>query len=135
METKDFSDSKSVNVDCSFCGNEIECPEEMIEKSKKHMCFECFITKKSSREEIENVHVDISIDKISDIIASEMADAMTEKIFPEIWTKRKNELKGLSKKDLAEEMLGAGTYLGIKSFIEIESIRKIKEDDTSDKKS
>ena len=33
METKDFSDSKSVNVDCSFCGNEIECPEEMIEKS------------------------------------------------------------------------------------------------------
>jgi len=101
MEIKDFSKSRAIKTNCNFCNKEIECPEDMIEKSKKHMCYECFIAGKLSGEEIKDVHVDIPLDKISDAVASEMADNMIEKIFPELWSERKNELKEMSKKNLA----------------------------------
>jgi hypothetical protein len=129
MKTKDFNNSKSVNVNCSFCGNMIECPENMLETSKKHMCYECFITKEPSDEEIKDVHVDIPIDKMPEITASGMADTMVEEAFPELWSERKSELKELSKKDLAKEMFGAGVYLGVKAFMDgMKEMEKMEED-------
>lgn len=127
MEIKDFSKSKSVKVNCSFCGKEIECPEEMLEKSKKHMCYECFNTIEPPDEEIKDVHVDIPVDKLPETMASGMADRMVEEVFPGLWSERKNELKEMSKKDLAVEMFGAGVYLGVKAFME--SMKKIEEDE------
>lgn len=127
MEMKDFSKSSSIIVHCSFCNNEIECPEDMLEKSKKHMCYECFITKEPSDEEVKDVHVDIPMEKMPETLASGMADRMVEEVFPELWSKRKNGLKEMSKKNLAEEMFGAGVFLGIRAFMD--SMRQIEEDD------
>lgn len=127
MKLEDFSKEKKIKVNCSFCGNEIECPESMLEKSKKHMCYECFMTKEPSDEEIKDVHVDIPTDKIPEVTASGMADKLVEEVFPELWSERKGELKEMSKKDLAEEMFGAGVYLGVKTFIE--AMKEIEEDE------
>ena len=118
MEIKDSGKSKPVHVNCSFCGNEIECPEDMLEESKKHMCYECFITKELSDEEIKDVHVDIPTDKMPEITAAGMADGMVKEAFPELWSERKSGLKQMSKKDLAQEMFGAGIYFGVKTFME-----------------
>ena len=118
MEIKDFSKSKSVKVNCSFCGNEMECPEEMLATSNTHMCFNCFNEKKYPDEELKNVHVDIPMNEFDDHIPSEMADQMIEKVFPGLWSNKKGELKEMSKKELAEEMFGTGIYLGIKAFLE-----------------
>jgi len=131
MEIKDFSKSKSIKVNCSFCNKEMECPEDMLEKSKKHMCYECLITRGPSEEEIEDVHVDIPMDKMIETAVSGMADKMVEETFPELWRERKSELKEMSKKNLAEEMFGAGVYFGIKTFIE--TMKNLEEDDTDGK--
>ena len=126
MEIKDPSKSSPVKVNCSFCGNEIECPEDMLKKSKKHMCYECFITHEPSDEEMKDVHVDIPKDKLSEVSASSMADRMVEEAFPEMWSNKKEELKEMSKKELAEEMFGAGVYLGVKTFMDM--MKKMEEE-------
>ena len=82
------------------------------------MCYQCFITKEPADEEIKNVHVDIPMDKIPEVAASGMADKMVEEVFPSLWSERKDELKEMSKRDLAGEMFGAGVYLGVKAFME-----------------
>ncbi|MBI2548436.1 hypothetical protein HYW21_03730 [Candidatus Woesearchaeota archaeon] len=131
MDIKDFSKEKSIKVNCSFCGNEIECPESMLEKANKHMCYECFITKELSDEEIKDVHVDIPRDKMSEFAASEFADNIVEETFSALWSDRKEELKEMSKKDLAQEMFGAGVYLGVKEFID--SMKQLEDQDNEDK--
>ena len=133
MGMKDFSENKSIKVNCNFCSNEMECTKEMLEKSKKHMCYECFIAKEPSDEELKDVHIDIPIDKISEVAASGMADRMVEEVFSSLWVERKNELKEMSKKDLAEKMFGTGIYMGVRGFIElIEQMEKDKEDSKQD---
>ena len=102
----------SVKVNCSFCGNEIECPEDMLATANKHMCYECFITQEPSDEAIRDVHVDIPNDKIPEVTASGMADRAVDDVFPGVWSERKDELRELSKRDLAQEMFGAGAYMG-----------------------
>ena len=118
METRELSNTPSVKVDCSFCGKGIECPEDMLKTSKKHMCYECFITYEPSDEEIKDVNVDIPTAKLPEVIASSAADKMILENFPNVWSAKKEELKEMSKKDLAAEMFGAGVYLGLKGFLE-----------------
>lgn len=129
MESK--KTEKSVAVDCSFCGEGIEGPEDMLAKSQKHMCYECFVTRQPTAEEIEDVHVDIPAEKMPDVTASHLADTMVEELFPDLWSEQKEELKEKSKKDLAEEMFGAGVYLGVKAFME--SMQQAEDDDAEHK--
>ncbi len=129
METKDISKGNSVKANCSFCGKEVECPEDMLEKSKKHMCYECFVKEEPPDEEIKDVHVAIPMDKMSEIAASGMADELVEEAFPWLWSKSKSELKELSKKDLAQELFGAGVYLGVKAFME--GMKEMEEEDNT----
>ena len=81
MEIKDFNNEKSIKVNCSFCGKEIECPESMVEKSKKNMCSDWFNNKDWSDEDINDVHVDIPMGEFPDTVASSMADQMIEMKF------------------------------------------------------
>lgn len=117
-EIKDFSDVNSVKVNCDFCNKEMECPETMLKTAKKQMCFECFNNQNYPDEELKDVHVDMPISEIHVKVCSEMADRMVDNVFPEMWQNKKEELKEMSKKDLAEEMFGAGVYLGVKAFLE-----------------
>jgi hypothetical protein len=113
---------KVVKVTCDCCGADIECPEQMMKTSKKHICFSCFQdpekTKSFTDEEKRNVHVDIPMENMTDMVADDFTQTMVKKTFPDIWSQKKEELKSLSKKDLAEEMFGAGVYLGIQAFMD-----------------
>lgn len=119
---KDFGNSKIIKVKCCICGKDIECPEEMMKTSKKHMCHTCFQNpknhKKLSKDERKNVHVDIPVDNFMDTIADNFASMMIDDLFPNLWSEKKAELKEMSKKDLSKEMFGAGVYLGIQSFMD-----------------
>ena len=110
---------KSVKVNCSFCGSQMECPENMLKESEKHMCFECFqnADEKGMPSDISKVHIDIPKEKLLDTMPEAMTDSMVEELFPEIWKERKEELKEMSKKEIAEEMFGAGVYVAINNFI------------------
>ena len=125
---------KSVKVNCSFCEKEIECPENMLEKAEKHMCFECFqdISKKETID-ISKVHVDIPMEKFDETIPELMTNSIVKEVFPEVWSERKQELKEMSKKGLAEEMFGEGAYIAIKSFMENIKEEAKKENNMEDK--
>lgn len=118
---------KSIKVNCSFCGKKIECPENMI-NAKKHACFECFknLDKKLSNEEIENIHVDIPIDK-KDEIGDMFVNSILEEVFPKLWKEKKSELKEMSKRELAEMMFAAGASITLKNMqMEEEKIEEEK---------
>ncbi len=128
-EINDFSNVKSVKVNCDFCNKEMECPESML-NAKKQMCFECFNNQNYPNEELKNVHVDMPTNEIHDKVCSEMADKMIDNVFPKMWQNKKDNLKEMSKKDLAEEMFGAGVYLGVKTFLE--TLNQAEKDEKND---
>lgn len=117
-----MKDEKIVIVTCDCCGSQIECPREMMKTSKKHLCSSCFQDPKNfekfTEEERRNVHVDIPMDKIPDTVAQSFASTMAREVFPQIWSKEKEDLKAFSKKELAQEMFEAGVYLGIQEFMD-----------------
>ena len=119
---KDIANSTIVKVKCDSCGKEIECPEEMLNTSKKHLCYACFQDPKSTKnfkdDELKNVHVDIPAEKLVDEVADKFAAMMVNEAFPKIWSEKKENLKELSKKDLSKEMFGAGVYIGIQAFMD-----------------
>ncbi len=119
---KDGTDSAVVKVKCDACGKDIECPEEMLKTSKKHLCFTCFQDPRSTKdftdEERKNVHVDIPMEDLTDEMADRLATTMVDDVFPKVWSEKKEEFRELSKKDLSREMFGAGVYLGVQAFMD-----------------
>jgi hypothetical protein len=111
---------KSVKVKCSFCGREIECPEHMLKDVERHMCFECFKGSSHkladiSEEEFRKIHIDIPKDKMDEVMPDFLLNSILGDVFPKIWDERKDELKELSKKELAKEMFSQG----IRSTLEV----------------
>jgi len=113
---------KVVKVTCDCCGAEIECPQEMMKTSQKHLCSSCFKNPKNfekfTEEERRNVHVDIPLEELADTTADTLAEIMTKEAFPQIWSEEKGNLKMLSKKELAEEMFAIGVYMGVQAVLD-----------------
>ena len=90
-----------VKITCDCCGKEIECPEEMLKTSKKHLCYTCFQDPKSTKnftdDELKNVHVDIPTENLSDEIADRLATMMVNEVFPKVWSKNKEDFRKSSK--------------------------------------
>ncbi len=63
------------------------------------------------------VHIDIPIDKMDEFIPENLTNFLVDEAFPDVWKKRKEELKSMSKRDLAEEMFGAGAYTAIQQIL------------------
>ena len=126
-------DENSVKVNCDFCKKEIECPKNMLEKVKKHMCHECFLEKveNGSDEELKDIHVDYPTEDLIEETASRMVDQMIEEVFPGVWNSKKSELKDMSKKDLAYEMFGAGAYIALSNMMKIQHEQNMKEQNKS----
>lgn len=103
-----------VKVNCSYCGKEIECPKNMLNEVEKHACLDCFksFDKKQSNNKNAKVHIDIPLDEAIENIASEFANKQTKEVFSKIWADHKDEMKEMSKKELAEKMFDEGIYLG-----------------------
>ena len=124
-----MNEHNSVKVNCDFCGMEIECPKDMLEKAKKHMCHKCFQDKaeKGSDEELKDVHVDYPTEELINVTANRMVNQMVEEVFPKIWDERKQNLKEMSKKELAYEMFGSGAYIALSNFMQLQNQRESKE--------
>src|SRR3989338_7354989 len=108
-ESQDSDDIESVKVNCSFCAKEIKCPKDMLQKSK-YICYACFTNTELPDEKLEDVYVDIPRDEMEEFIPEAMTRSLLSAVFPDIWKERKQDIKALSKKDLAEEMFGEGAY-------------------------
>lgn len=123
-------DENSIKVNCNFCGNEMECPKDMLKKAKKHMCHVCFQNKvnKGSDEELKDVHVDFPAENLIEDTASKMVNEMVESVFQKIWDSRKKEFKEMTKKDLAYEMLGAGAYIALSNILKLQHEQGMKEE-------
>lgn len=122
----------SVAVNCSFCSKQIECPKEMLDKVEKHMCGDCFqnIGEIAPEDDLGKVHIDIPRDQFDEVVVNRLVNKAVEKLFPEIWQERKEELKEFSKRELAQEMFGAGAYLALRGFLEsMKDIDKKTSDD------
>src|SRR3989344_5677691 len=90
-----------INVNCSYCGKEIECPKDMMDKVEKHACLDCFENLPKDKNNQTKIHVDIpiSMDKALEDIANKFAGKQTREFFPEIWADHKDEMKEMSKKE------------------------------------
>lgn len=119
----------SVKVNCDFCGKEIECPKSMLEKAKRHMCHECFLNKvhNGNDEPLEDVHVDFLTNELISEMANNMTNEMVEELFPKVWDERKNELKEMSKKELAYEMFGSGAHIALSSILQMQYQKELIE--------
>ena len=92
------------------------------------MCHECFLdkTENGSDEELKDVHVDFPTDELISEVSDRMTDEMVEEMFPKVWEERKNELKGMSKKELAYEMFGAGAYIALNGIMQMQHEKEMK---------
>jgi len=107
-------DKGSVKINCSFCGKEIECPENML-NTEKHACFECFEKimekkegEKMTEEDIEKIHVDIPRDKADEIADNYMIESVMSEAFPRFWKDEKEKLKDMPRRDAVYYAFGSG---------------------------
>lgn len=109
---------KMLKVNCSFCGREMECPEDM-KNSEKHACFECFRSRKDKfiEEGIEKVHVDIPMEKMDEVMPDLIIGRIMETVFPEVRKEEKSKLKEMTKKEAAEYMFSAGASITLDSMM------------------
>lgn len=103
-----------VKVNCSYCGKEIECPKKMLDKVEKHACLKCFKNLPEDKSNQTKIHVDIpiSLDEAIEGIADKFVEKQIKEVFSEIWAKHKDEMKEMSKKELAKKMFDEGLYMG-----------------------
>ena len=96
MKIKDFENSKIIKVKCSFCGKDMECPDEMLKTSKRHMCYECFQKSDTIRDkDMKDIHVDIPTNELSDTIAESFADTAVDEVFQRLCSGKKRDIKEL----------------------------------------
>ena len=129
MNEEKTKSEETVIVNCSYCGKEIECPKEMLDKVEKHACIDCFKNLPKDKNNKTKIHVDIPMKEAIENIAGEFASKQSREGFPEIWANHKKEMKNMSKKELAEKMFYEGIYLG---FIGAFAYPRAMDDDNPD---
>ena len=127
-------DKEIVNINCTFCGKEIECPNDMLATSKKHMCHLCFAKKDEFKEDMIDVHVDLPQEKFIEETANSMVNDMVKDVFPRIWGGEKTKLKEIPKKELAYEMFGRGAYIALSTMLKLQHELGMKEQEEAYKK-
>jgi hypothetical protein len=119
---KENTSSKNIRVNCFFCKKEIECPKNML-NSEKHICFDCFKNNNFSvMEDMKKgkIHIDIPESSMPEFIAKSVSDDLVKNVFPKIWSKRKEELKEISRKEAVEQMFAEGAIQAIGGFLKFE---------------
>jgi len=110
---------KLLKVNCSFCGIEIECPEEMKD-IKKHACFRCFQNLgEHPPEKLEKIHVDIPSDEMDEVMLNALMACIMKEFFPKFWKGEKTRLKKMRKKEIVEESFAAGAVTAFHAMKEI----------------
>lgn len=118
-----------LTLKCNFCSKEISCPVEEKDVAQ-HACFECYQKLEQqgnlSEEELDQIQVDISAEEMNNMVVGDLL----EEIFPHLWNEKKEELKDVSKKELAEFMFAAGASAMGERLAELgEEAEESEEDD------
>ncbi len=89
------ADEGIVAVNCSYCGKEIECPENMLAQAEKHACVACFENLSQDKNDHTKIHVDIPLkmDNAIKNMAGDFAEKQVEEVFPEIWAEHREEIQ------------------------------------------
>ncbi|MBI4981427.1 hypothetical protein HZC30_07805 [Candidatus Woesearchaeota archaeon] len=113
---------------CSLCRKEMNCSEEGC-AIVKHLCFECY----QQHEEISDAELDkMHVEAPSAEARQKMVDSMVEEVFPSVWDERKEELKELSKKELAKFMFSLGAQVMSESLMDEEEGDEEEDDGEED---
>lgn len=104
-------------IKCDFCSKEINCPEEEL-NAEKHACYNCFLKQEEilSDEELDKIQVDIPDEQLNNIAVQQIV----EEVFPTLWDEQKDELKDMSKKEMAQFMFAAGASAMAERMLEME---------------
>ena len=73
------------------------------------------------------------MDKMDELIPENLTNSLVGEAFPDVWKERKEELKAMSKRDLAEEMFGTGAYIAIQQMLYTMKQMDKAEDEKSDR--
>lgn len=90
-------------VKCSECGSEMDCPEKML-NAENYLCADCTDELDEEENPLESCGEFAENMEYVDKIVNEL----TELKLTDIWKNDKEELKEMSRKDLAREMLHEG---------------------------
>lgn len=90
-------------VTCSECGKEMDCPENML-SAETHICADCTDEMTGDDNPLEAFGEFAETMKYVDGIVNEL----TELKLAGIWKEDKEELKNMTRKELAREMLREG---------------------------
>lgn len=105
-----------LHVKCSFCGKDIECPEELTKSSDKHACVDCFSNPKLkiSEEDAGRIHVDIPPERLGEVL-DKVVMSLGSEAFPPIWKDNKRMIENMPKKEAAQFMfeMGASVMLDV----------------------
>ena len=104
----DIYEEEMIKIKCTFCNKEIDCPESS-KNSKIFICIDCVKLGKADKlsdEEILDSYIEISDDDLDSMF--DMVMDKVEQMFPDLWKRHKDEMRDLSKKELAEQMFMAG---------------------------
>ena len=111
---------------CSSCKNQILVPDEKVNNFKKYLCSDCYekmneVERKGTIQS-NDCYIEINgedfIKKEIDL-ANSFAEKAVEDIFPKLWQDKKEELKSMSKKELAEIMFFEGVFTAVANFIHL----------------
>ena len=96
-------EKNEVIVNCFYCHKELPCPEDMV-KAERHSCYDCFLKVKEdlSENEVEKIHVAIPKEQALLAMPEMLMNYAMEKAFPKLWKDKKEEFKGMSRKEVAE---------------------------------
>ena len=111
---------------CSSCKNQILVPDEKVNNFKKYLCSDCYekMNESERKETIKNNNCYLEINEENFIkkeldLANSFAEKAVEDVFPKIWQDKKEELKSMSKKELAEIMFFEGVFTAVTNFIHL----------------
>lgn len=111
MKTFHKKHDEDMNYNCKKCSKKISAHNKDWHNG---LCDECFQEqiKKNNKPETADEFREFEQD-----IPETMTNSLVEEVFPEIWQARKNELKEMTKRELAKEMFGAGVYISTSEII------------------
>jgi len=100
-EDDDYDKEKYAEVMCFLCGSKTKCANNVLNIYKKYSCYNCFSSGRLDKMDIREIHVDVPADELINATPIILANRVAIETFPDIWSHNKNDLRELSKKDLA----------------------------------
>lgn len=110
-------------VECSFCGKEMDCPNEML-KCNKHVCFECTDRLDEIPEgDRENVHIDIPKEKLEGFEL--LINNISKDAYSDFWEVESARLRKKTKRKISEYSFMEGVRFAFELMSQMENFNQM----------